>query len=77
MNDNPATTRRSFLKGTALAAGALTLPTWSSPGQTKPGEDVPRRGEEKAQYLGFFDPADGSVPNPGTGVSGYVHSDHM
>ena len=40
MNDKPATTRRSFLKGTALAAGALTLPSWSSSGQTKPGEDV-------------------------------------
>ena len=77
MNDNPAKTRRSFLKGTALAAGALTLPTWISLGQTKPGEDFPCRGEEKAQYLGFFDPADGPVPNPGMGVSGYVHSDHM
>jgi hypothetical protein len=63
--------------GAALTTGALALPTLSSVAQGKSAEDVPRRSDEKALYLGFFDPADGHVPNPGMGVSGYVHSDHM
>ncbi len=35
-----------------------------------------REGED-AVYMGFFDPVEGPVPNPGMGVSAYVHSDHM
>lgn len=33
--------------------------------------------DSRADHLGYFDPAQGPVPNPGMGVSGYVVSDHM
>lgn len=33
--------------------------------------------DARADHLGYFDPAEGAVPNPGTGVSGYVVTDHM
>lgn len=33
--------------------------------------------DSRADHLGYFDPAEGAVPNPGMGVSGYVMSDHM
>ncbi len=32
---------------------------------------------ERAIHLDYFDPAVGKVRNPGMGVQGYVHSDHM
>jgi hypothetical protein len=69
--------RRSFLKGAALATGALTLQGWCYEGSENPVSELPLRNEESATYLAFYDPAEGHVPNPGMGVSGYVHSDHM
>jgi len=69
--------RRDFLKGTALATGALVTQSWRSENTISQKEDLPLRNEENASYLAFFDPVEGPVPNPGMGVSGYVYSDHM
>ncbi len=41
-----------------------------------PGYHV-RLVDAKADHLGYFDPAQGAVPNPGMGVMGYVLTDHM
>jgi hypothetical protein len=71
------TNRRSFIKGTLMASGAMALPGWNATGQAKSGDLVVARAHEDATYMAFFDPADGPVPNPGMGISGYVHSDHM
>ena len=67
--------RRNFMTGAAAAAG--TLAASGAPAAEKQQIENLARLAEKASYLAFFDPADGSVPNPGMGVSGYVHSDHM
>lgn len=32
---------------------------------------------ERCIHLGYFDPANGHVPNPGMGIQAYVFSDHM
>ncbi len=42
-----------------------------------PAEYHVRLVDARADHLGYFDPAEGAVPNPGLGVSGYVVSDHM
>jgi hypothetical protein len=36
-----------------------------------------RHVDANADHHGYFDPAEGAVPNPGMGISGYVVSDHM
>jgi hypothetical protein len=36
-----------------------------------------RHVDANADHHGYFDPAEGPVPNPGMGISGYVVSDHM
>lgn len=38
---------------------------------------IPDRRQETAIHLAYFDPVPGPVPNPGMGVTAYVHSDHM
>ena len=76
-------TRRKFLKNSVgLITGIGVFPSLALQGCSPTVEKdkinkLPLRVEEKAQYLTFFDPAEGAVPNPGMGISGYVHSDHM
>jgi len=78
MNENaPCSSRRSFIKGTAMVTSALALQGWVSQPTEKPKCELIRRADEQSIHLAYFDQAEGSVPNPGMGVNGYVFSDHM
>jgi hypothetical protein len=77
LNCGAAAGRRNFIKATAMAAGALAMPSWGAPLQKEPKDELIRRADEAARHLAYFDPAEGPVPNPGMGVNAYVFSDHM
>jgi hypothetical protein len=81
-------TRRNFIKNSVgLAAGMGVLPslTWQDEPpydsryvpEISDASNLPLLMEENATRLAWFDPAIGAVPNPGMGISGFVHSDHM
>lgn len=73
--------RRNFIKGSVgLVAGAGALPVMatnvaSSPVKEERKKRLPLFLEEKAKRLTIFDPAGGVIPNPGMGISAFVHSD--
>lgn len=77
MQKNQFNNRRSFLKSSAMLAGAMALSEFSQANPEPEKPKIPLRNEVNSSYLAFYDPADGHVPNPGMGVSGYLHSDHM
>jgi len=78
MNENAAcSSRRNFIKGTAMVTSALALQGWVSQPTDKPKGEMIRRADEQSIHLAYFDPSEGPVPNPGMGVNGYVFSDHM
>lgn len=78
--------RRKFIKKSAgLAALAAVKPsslTAAQPLAKYRTESLNERvdwlrKEEQAMRIEFFEPAVGAIPNPGMGISAYVHSDHM
>ena len=75
--NNTSSSRRNFLKGTALATSALALQGWSHDQKKEPDEIFIHRADESAVHLAYFDPAIGAVSNPGMGVNAYVFTDHM
>jgi len=78
MNENAASSsRRNFIKGTAMLTSALALQGWTGQKIEKTKGEMIRRADEQSIHLAYFDPAEGSVPNPGMGVNGYVFTDHM
>ena len=76
-NNETCSSRRNFIKGSAMATSALVLPCWESNMQKTTKDELIGRADESAIHLAYFDPAEGHVPNPGMGVNGYVFTDHM
>lgn len=78
MNETAAcSSRRNFIKGTAMVTSALALQGWASQKTEKPKGEMIRRADDKSVHLAYFDPATGPVPNPGMGINAYTLTDHM